>query len=191
LGRGKRLERVIPLTERGEKYWVGLLIGEINRKLKLGLAMAVSFGRTLSVVKRVGEDVGKILLLPSVLAMLTRRRLDSSVFYVLEKSGAMILPGASQDGIYHVLGKVVVENLLETVEPVLKMRAYLLTFLVCPMIRYVEACCSAHDALSEAERRVEGERQLTQFRWASNGEVIHGPKRGFSLVACHHGYFFS
>jgi hypothetical protein len=49
----------------------------------------------------------------------------------------MILPGASQDGIYHVLGKVVVENLLETVEPVLKMRADLLTFLVCPMIRYV------------------------------------------------------
>jgi hypothetical protein len=45
--------------------------------------------------------VGKILLLPSVLAMLTRRRLDSSVFYVLEKSGAMILPGASQDGIYY------------------------------------------------------------------------------------------
>ncbi len=35
-----------------------------------------------------------------------------------------------------------------------------MTFLVCPMIRYVEACCSAHDALSEAERRVEGERQL-------------------------------
>ncbi len=81
--------------------------------------------------------MGKILLLPSVQAMLTRRRLDSSVFYFLEKSGAMILPGASQDGIYHVLGKVVVENLLETVEPDLKMRADLLTFLVCPMIRDV------------------------------------------------------
>ncbi len=32
---------------------------------------------------------------------------------------------------------------------------------------------------------------LTQFRQASNGEVIHGPKRGFSFVACHCGYFFS
>ncbi len=140
MGRGKRPERVIPLTESSEISWVRLLISEINRELKLGLAMAVSFGRTLSAVKRVGEGVGKILLLPSLLAMLPRRRLDSSVFYVLEKSGAMILPGASQDGIYHVLGKVVVENLLETVEPVLKMRADLLTFLVCPMIRYVETC---------------------------------------------------
>ncbi len=32
---------------------------------------------------------------------------------------------------------------------------------------------------------------LTRFRWASNREVIHGPKRGFSLVAGHRGYFFS
>ncbi len=32
---------------------------------------------------------------------------------------------------------------------------------------------------------------LTRFRRASNGEVIHGLKRGFSLVACHCGYFFS
>ncbi len=137
MGWGKRPERVISLTESGEISCVGLLIGEINRELKLKLG---------------GEDVGKILLLPSVLAMLTRRRLDSIVFfYVLEKSGAMILPVASHDGIYHVLGKVGVENLLETVEPVLKMRGDLLTFLVCPMIRY---------ALSEAERRVEGDRQL-------------------------------
>jgi hypothetical protein len=40
------------------------------------------------------------------------------------------------------------------------MRADLLTFLVCQMIRYVEVCWSAHKALSEAERRVEGDRQL-------------------------------
>ncbi len=91
MGWRKRPKRVIPLTESGNKYWVGLLISEINRELKLWLATAVSFGRTLTAVKRVGEGVGKILLLPSVPAMLTRRRLDSSVFYVLDKSGAMIL----------------------------------------------------------------------------------------------------
>jgi hypothetical protein len=61
LGFGKRPKRVIPLTESGEKYWVGLLIGEINRKLKLGLDTAVSFGRTLSAVKRVGGGCGKDL----------------------------------------------------------------------------------------------------------------------------------
>ncbi len=32
---------------------------------------------------------------------------------------------------------------------------------------------------------------LTQFRGASNGEVIHGPKGGFSLVPFRGGYFFS
>jgi hypothetical protein len=32
---------------------------------------------------------------------------------------------------------------------------------------------------------------LTRFRRASSGEVIHGPKQGFSLVACLCGYFFS
>jgi hypothetical protein len=46
----------------------------------------------------------------------------------------MTLPAASQDGIYHVLGKVFLarglqlENLLETVEPVLKMRSNMLTY---------------------------------------------------------------
>jgi len=212
---GKRPERVGPLTESGEKYWVELLIGEINRELKLGLATSVSFGRTLSAVKRVGEDVGKITAVTvgasnaaRTAAALKRKGvetvplgqagwkisedsvaylenelsgyvarsefvvlhcLDSSVFYALEKSGAMSIPAAGQDGIYHVLGKVVVarglqlEILLETVEPVLKLRSDLLTFIVCPTIRHVEACCTAHDSLSAVERRAEGERQLREL----------------------------
>jgi hypothetical protein len=61
LGWGKRPERVIPLTESSEISWVGLLIGEINRELKLGLATAVPFGRTLSAVKGVGGGCGKDL----------------------------------------------------------------------------------------------------------------------------------
>jgi len=212
---GRRPERVGPLTESGERHWVELLIGEINRELKLGLATAVSFGRTLAAVKRVGEDVGKIAAvtvgasnaaktaaalkrkgvetvplgqvgwrisedsvayLENELSLYVARSvvvvlhcLDSSVFYVLEKSGAMTLPAAGQDGVYHVLGKVVVarglqlENLLETVEPVLKMRSDMLTFLVCPTIRHVEACCMPHDSLSEEERKAEGERQLREL----------------------------
>ncbi len=212
---GKRPERVGPLTVQGERHWVELLIGEINRELKLGLATAVSFGRTLSAVKRVGEDLGKIsavtvgasnaaktaaalkrkgvetvplgqigwrisedsvAYLENELSLHVARSefvvlhcLDSSVFYVLEKSRAMTLPAAGQDGVYHVLGKVVVarglqlENLLETVEPVLKLRSDLLTFLVCPSIRHVEACCLPHDSLSEEERKAEGERQLREL----------------------------
>ncbi len=55
------------------------------------------------------------------------------------------------------------EILLETVEPVLKLRSDLLTFIVCPTIRHVEACCTAHDSLSAGERRAEGERQLREL----------------------------
>jgi hypothetical protein len=212
---GKRPLKVGPLTESGEKYWVGLLIGEINRELKLGLATAVSFGRTLSAVKRVGEDVGKMSAVTvgasnaaRTAAALKRKGvetvplgqagwkisedsiaylenelsghvaraefvvlhcLDSSVFYALEKSGAMSVPATGQDGVHHVLGKVVVarglqlEILLETVEPVLRLRSDLLTFLVCPTIRHVEACCTAHDFMNAEERRVEGERQLREL----------------------------
>jgi hypothetical protein len=212
---GKRPLKVGPLTETGEKYWVGLLIGEINRELKLGLATAVSFGRTLSAVKRVGEDVGKMSAVTvgasnaaRTAAALKRKGvetvplgqagwkisedsiaylenelsghvaraefvvlhcLDSSVFYALEKGGAMSVPAAGQDGAYHVLGKIVVarglqlEILLETVEPVLKLRSDLLTFLVCPTIRHVEACCTAHDSMNAEERRAEGERQLREL----------------------------
>jgi len=212
---GKRPEKIVALTESGERHWVGLLIGEINRELKLGLATAVSFGMSLAAVKRVGEDVGKITAVTvgasnaaRTAAALKRKGvvtvplgqagwkisedavaylenelsshvarsefvvlhcLDSSVFYALEKSGAMSIPAVGQDGIYHVLGKVVVarglqlEILLETLEPILKLRSDLLTFLVCPTIRHVEACCTAHDSLSAEERRAEGERQLREL----------------------------
>jgi hypothetical protein len=208
---GKRPEKIVALTESGERHWVGLLIGEINRELKLGLATAVSFGRSLAAVKRVGEDVGKIsavtvgasnaartaaalkrkgvvtvplgqagwkisedavaYLENELSSHVTRSEfvvlhcLDSSVFYALEKSGAMTLPAVGQDGIYHVLGKVVVARglQLENLEPVLKLRSDMLTFLVCPTIRHVEACCTAHDSLSAEERRAEGERQLREL----------------------------
>ncbi len=145
---GKRPEKIGALTESGERHWVGLLIGEINRELKLGLATAVSFGRSLAAVKRVGEDVGKISAVTvgasnaaRTAAALKRKGvvtvplgqagwkisedavaylenelsshvacsefvvhhcLDRSVFYALEKSGAMMLPAVGQDGIYHV-----------------------------------------------------------------------------------------
>jgi hypothetical protein len=229
---GKRPEKIGALTESGERHWVGLLIGEINRELKLGLATSVSFGRSLSAVKRVGEDVGKISAVTvgasnaaRTAAALKRKGvetvplgqagwkisedavaylenemslhvarsefvvlhcLDSSVFYALEKSRAMTLPAVGQDGIYHVLGKVVVarglqlEILLETLEPVLKLRSDMLTFLVCPTIRHIEACCTAHDSLSAEERRAEGERQLRELGSLRREVKTWLIKRGYS-----------
>jgi hypothetical protein len=34
---GRRAERIVALTENGERHWFGLLIGEINREMYLGL----------------------------------------------------------------------------------------------------------------------------------------------------------
>ncbi len=98
----------------------------------------------------------------------------------------MSIPAVGQDGIHHVLGKVVVarglqlEILLETLEPVLKLRSDMLTFLVCPTIRHVEACCTAHDSLSAEERRAEGERQLRELGSLRREVKTWLIKRGYS-----------
>ncbi len=73
--------------------------------------------------------------------------LDSSCFYILEKSGAMIIP-------LHWAGQAVpcaweggggkrspTDNLLETLERILKGGMDKLTFQVCPTVRHLEPCC--------------------------------------------------
>jgi hypothetical protein len=95
--------------------------------------------------------------------------LDSNCFYVLEKSGAMAMPCRGDDGLVHIQGKVVVarglqlENLLELLGPLLREREGKLTILVCPSVRFLKACCHAHEALSEEARNAEGERQLREL----------------------------
>ncbi len=95
--------------------------------------------------------------------------LDSNCFYVLEKLGAMAMPCRGDDGLVHIQGKVVVarrlqlENLLELLGPLLREREGKLTILVCPSVRFLEACCHAHEALSQEARNAEGERQLREL----------------------------
>jgi hypothetical protein len=72
------------------------------------------------------------------------------------------------------------EILLETLEPVLKLRSDMLTFLVCPTIRHVEACCTAHDSMSAEERRAEGERQLRELGSLRREVKSWLIKRGYS-----------
>jgi hypothetical protein len=57
---GARPEKIESLTEKGERYCIGHLIGEVNREMRLGLANAVIYGRTLSSVKPIREDLGPI-----------------------------------------------------------------------------------------------------------------------------------
>jgi hypothetical protein len=204
---GRRPEQIAPISEHGERHWFGLLIGEINCEMRLGLDTDVSFVRTLAAVKRTREDVGPIAAVTvgasnaaqtgkapkrkgiSVanlgkagwkisedmsprLALdetLVQQCLDSSCFYVLEKSGAMVMPCKGSDGLVHIQGKVVVarglqlENLLELLGPLLRERIGKLTILVCPIVRFLEACCHAHDFLSQEDRKAEGERQLREL----------------------------
>jgi hypothetical protein len=212
---GRRPERIEALTEHGERHWFGLLIGEINREMRLGLDSNVSFARTLAAVKRTREDVGPIAAVTvgasnaartatalrkkgirvtnlgkagwkvsedtvaymanelsqraALDDILVLQCLDSNCFYVLEKSGAMTMPCRGDDGLVHIQGKVVVarglqlENLLELLGPLLREREGKLTILVCPSVRFLEACCHVHDTLSLEARDAEGERQLREL----------------------------
>ncbi len=95
--------------------------------------------------------------------------LDSNCFYVLEKTGSMCMPCRGTDGLVHIQGKVVVarglqlENLLELLGQILRERAGMLTILVCPTVRFLEACCNAHNTMTHADRIAEGERQLREL----------------------------
>jgi hypothetical protein len=212
---GKRPERIAALTENGERHWVSLLIGEINREMYLGLDSNISFARTLAAVRKVGTDVGPIAAVTvgasnaartasalkrkgikadsrakagwrvteDAVAYMTAELsqsvaeddvvvlhcLDGSCFYVLERSGAMSMPSKGGDGVVHIFGKVVVakglqlDNLLELLGPIFREREGKLTILVCPSVRFVEACCKAHDTLSPEERKAEAERQLKEL----------------------------
>jgi hypothetical protein len=212
---GKQPERIAPLSVHGERHWLGLLIGEINREMHLGLDTEICLARTLAAVRRTKEDVGPIAAVAvgasnaARTATALRRKgvsvnslgkagwkisedtmaymaselsqrvaqeetlilqcLDSNCFFVLEKTGAMCMPCRGTDGLVHIQGKVVVarglqlENLLELLGPILRERAGMLTILVCPTVRFLEACCNAHNTMSHADRIAEGERQLREL----------------------------
>jgi len=212
---GKRPEKIAPLSVHGERHWLGLLIGEVNREMHLGLDTEICLARSLTAVRRTKEDVGPIAAVvvgASNAARTTtalRRKgvivtnlgkagwkisedtvaymaselsqrvaqeetlilqcLDSNCFYVLERTGAMCMPCRGTDGLVHIQGKVVVarglqlENLLELLGPILRERAGMLTILVCPTVRFLEACCNAHNSMSQDERTAEGERQLREL----------------------------
>jgi hypothetical protein len=199
----------------GERHWLGLLIGEVNREMHLGLDTEICLARSLAAVRRTKEDVGPIAAVAvgasnaARTATALRRKgvsvtslgkagwkisedtvaymaselsqrvaqeetlilqcLDSNCFYVLEKTGAMCMPCRGTDGLVHIQGKVVVprglqlENLLELLGPILRERAGMLTILVCPTVRFLEACCNAHNSMSQADRIAEGERQLREL----------------------------
>jgi hypothetical protein len=54
----------------------------------------------------------------------------------------------------------------------------MLTILVCPTVRFLEACCNAHNSMSQADRIAEGERQLRELgSLRRGGESVVGAAR--------------
>jgi hypothetical protein len=51
-GWGDRQGSIPKLNEAGERYWITMLVEELNRELRFGLAKVVSVGRTLLAVRR-------------------------------------------------------------------------------------------------------------------------------------------
>jgi hypothetical protein len=52
-----RSANISALNEAGERHWIGMMAGELNRELAAVLATTVSVGQTLSAVRRQEERV--------------------------------------------------------------------------------------------------------------------------------------
>jgi hypothetical protein len=68
------------------------------------------------------------------------------------------------DNIFHVTGKVAVSKdmQLENLEPLLEWNPDCLKLLLCPLVRFLEDCCEAHQR-EEQTRKEDGIRQLKEL----------------------------
>jgi hypothetical protein len=212
---GVRPTEIKALTQAGEKYWIDKLVHEVNRELRVNLATALSFNRTLSAIKRQANDVGKISMVTvgasnairtagalkrkgveimemsrkgwtvseeSVDALLEQLQilaskddilvlqcLDSRCFLETDSNGNVHLPKRGDDGKVHVKGRIIVakdlllEILLDQLDPVFRSRMDSLIILVCPLTRFLLTCCDAHVKGDTGEREGEGKRLLKEL----------------------------
>jgi hypothetical protein len=212
---GVRPTEIKALTQAGEKYWIDKLVHEVNRELRVNLSTTLSFNRTLSVIKRQANDVGKISMITvgasnairtagalkrkgveimemgrkgwtvseeSVDALLEQLQimaskddilvlqcLDSRCFLETDSNGNVHLPKRGEDGKVHVKGRIIVakdlllEILLDQLDPVFRSRKDSLIILVCPLTRFLITCCDAHVKGDTGEREGEGKRLLKEL----------------------------
>ncbi len=112
--------------------------------------------------------------------------LDSRVFMEVDSTGGVQCPKWDKDGIVHVLGRIIVakdlllEILLDQLDPVFKSRKDSLIVLVCPLTRFLTPCCDAHvgreGGEEDAKRLL---RELGSLRREIKSRLI---KRGYDNV---------
>jgi hypothetical protein len=93
--------------------------------------------------------------------------LDSRVFLEVDGTGGVQCPKRDKDGIVHVLGRIIVakdlllEILLDQLDPVFKSRKDSLIVLVCPLTRFLLSCCDTHEMKEGVEE--DGKRLLREL----------------------------
>ncbi len=104
----------------------------------------------------------------------------------MDGTGGVQCPKRDKDGIVHVLGRIIVakdlllEILLDQLDPVFKSRKDSLIVLVCPLTRFLTSCCDTHEARGGGEE--DGKRlmrELGNFRREVKSRLI---KRGYDNV---------
>ncbi len=93
--------------------------------------------------------------------------LDSRVFMVVDSAGGVQCPKKGEDGRVHVEGRITVAKdilldiLLDQLDPVFKSRKDSLIVLVCPLMRFLISCCDSHERKEGAEE--DGKRLLREL----------------------------
>jgi hypothetical protein len=112
--------------------------------------------------------------------------LDSRVFMEVDSTGGIQCPKRDKDGTVHVMGRIIVakdlllEILLDQLDPVFKNRKDSLIVLVCPLTRFLTPCCDAHAGRTGGEEDAKRLlRELGSLRREIKSRLI---KRGYDNV---------
>jgi hypothetical protein len=101
--------------------------------------------------------------------ILVMQCLDSRCFMEIDGNGNVQCPKRGEDGKVHVHGRVIVakdlllEILLDQLDPVFRSRKESLIILVCPLARFLISCCDTQERGSGADPEGEGKRMLREL----------------------------
>jgi hypothetical protein len=138
------------------------------------------------------ESVDALLEQLQILAgkddILVLQCLDSRCFLETDSNGNVTLPKRGEDGKVHVKGRIIVakdlllEILLDQLDPVLRSRKESLIILVCPITRFLIACCDAHAKGDGEEKASEDRRMLKELGTLRREIKSRLLKKGYSNV---------
>jgi hypothetical protein len=105
-----------------------------------------------------------------------------------DSNGNVHLPKRGEDGKVHVSGRIIVakdlllEILLDQLDPVFRSRKDSLIILVCPISRFLIACCDAHVKAGGGEKEGEDRRMLKELGTLRREIKSRLLKKGYSNV---------